>query len=391
MTQSYINAIGTANPEHKIPQAQVADFMAAALQMDATEKRRLMAVYRASGIESRYTVLPDYSRTNGEFQFFPNTPTLEPFPSISSRMAVFREAALPVAKKASLECLEQVKQVKPADITHLIIVSCTGMYAPGLDIELVHALGLPTTVERTAINFMGCYAAYNGIKSANHICSANPNANVLVVCVELCTLHFQKVNTTDHLLSNALFGDGAAALLISGKKHNTVNLGLNRFFCDLAPEGKDDMAWHVGDFGFEMTLTSYIPSLVKGGINQLTHNLLGQLNLAVEEVDYFAIHPGGRRILEAIEQALGLSKADNHHAYEVLRHFGNMSSATVLFVLKSIWEELTPADASKNILSFAFGPGLTLESMLLTVAPAVPHQNGIAFKRRKPVSDQIIK
>jgi alpha-pyrone synthase len=216
-----------------------------------------------------------------------------------------------------------------------------------------------------------------------------------LVCIELCTLHFQKAKTQDHLLSNALFGDGAAALLISGKKYNTINLSMNRFFCDLAPEGKNDMAWHVGDFGFEMTLTSYIPGLIKGGISQLTHNLLNTLSLSVEDIDYFAIHPGGRRILEAIEQALGLSKEDNRHAYEVLRYFGNMSSPTVLFVLKSIWSELTSADAGKNILSFAFGPGLTLESMLLSVATIdteplkLTKVNGKSVSRKEILSDRV--
>lgn len=365
--KSYICAIGTANPPHKIPQMQIADFMATALQFDEDNTRKLKALYRVSGIGQRYSVLQDYTRQNGDFTFYPNTPTLEPFPTVQQRMDEYRKFAVELSEDAIRNCLKQAASVSLPEITHLITVSCTGMYAPGLDIELVEKLGLSPCVQRTAVNFMGCYAAFNAIKLADAICRANPEAKVMLVCTEICTIHFQKYTAQDHLVSNALFGDGAAAVLMQGQPNEEVSLELQSFHCDLAPAGKREMAWHIGDTGFEMTLSSYVPDLIKKGIRELTDRLLQGLKTTVSEIKFFAIHPGGRRILEVIEQELGMTRDDNRFAYQVLREFGNMSSATVLFVLKALMESLTTEEQNEPVLSFAFGPGLTLESMLLKV------------------------
>jgi predicted naringenin-chalcone synthase len=366
---SFICAIGTATPPFKIAQAQTADFMAEALQLTSDETRKLKALYRVSGIAHRYTVLPDYAAANGEFTFFPNTPGLEPFPTVHQRMAVYRQQALPLSVAATEDCLVQLPGFNPASITHLITVSCTGMYAPGLDIDLIEALQLPFTTQRTSINFMGCYAAFNALKVADAFCQADPQAKVLIVCTELCTLHFQKYKETDHLVSNAIFGDGSAAVLVQSQPvAGRINLALAAFHCELMPAGKKEMAWQIADHGFEMTLSSYVPSMIQQGIKCLTQNLLRKLNLELPTIDLFAVHPGGRKILEAIEKALGLNPEHNCFAYEVLRDYGNMSSATVLFVLKALAQTLTRHHHQQPILSFAFGPGLTLESMLLKVA-----------------------
>ena len=365
--KSYICAIGTANPPHVIPQMQVADFMATALGFDDQQARKLRALYRVSGIGQRYSVLQDYTRTNGDFTFYPNTPDLEPFPTVQQRMDVYKEHAVALSEAAVRNCIAGVPSFDLTDITHLITVSCTGMYAPGLDIELVERLALAQNVQRTAVNFMGCYAAFNAIKLADAICRADAEANVMMVCTEICTIHFQKHDAQDHLVSNALFGDGAAAVLLQGRPCTAMSLELQSFHCDLAPAGKRDMAWHIGDTGFEMTLSSYVPDLIKKGIKELTERLLQGLKTTIPEINLFAIHPGGRRILEVIEQELGMTRDDNRFAYQVLRDFGNMSSATVLFVLKALMQSLTPKEQNEPVLSFAFGPGLTLESMLLKV------------------------
>lgn len=380
MPGSFINALGTAVPEPCFSQNQIAEFMASALRFGETDRRRLGALYRSTKIDQRHTVLPDYGRQPGAFTFYPNTPDLEPFPTVTQRMAVYRREALPLALRAVNACLKSLQAVPAGDlddepepvevseITHLITVSCTGMYAPGLDIDLVNALGLPTTVQRTAINFMGCYGAFNGLKAADAIVRAYPEARVLVVAVELCTIHFQKKSEDDFLLSNALFADGAAAALVESRpRPDGPSLRMRQFFCDLYPDGAPDMAWHVADFGFEMTLSSYIPKLVKQGIGQLVERLLEHAGLDRDAVSLYAMHPGGKAILEAIEQALNLTPADNRHAYAVLREYGNMSSATVLFVLEKLLSELTPADAGQSVLSCAFGPGLTLEAAVMEV------------------------
>lgn len=365
---SFICAIGTATPPHQIAQMQTADFMAAALQLSAEENRKLKALYRVTGIAQRYTVLPDYANANGEFTFFPNTPDLEPFPTVQQRMAIYQQEALPLSVAAVTDCFKTLGDFDRSTITHLITVSCTGMYAPGLDMDLIQALDLPTTTQRTQINFMGCYAAFNGLKVADAFCQANAEARVLVVCTELCTIHFQKYREHDHLVSNAIFGDGSAAVLVQSKPiPNQINLSLAAFHCELIPSGKKEMAWNIANHGFEMTLSSYVPDLIQKGIKHLTHSLLQKLDINLSDVDLFAVHPGGRKILESIEKALDLNPEHNCFAYEILRDYGNMSSATVLFVLKSLLRSLSRANHKQPILSFAFGPGLTLESMLLKV------------------------
>jgi len=241
------------------------------------------------------------------------------------------------------------------------------MYAPGLDIDLVKKLQLPTNVLRTGINFMGCYAAFNAFKIADAFCRLDENAKVLIVCTELCSLHFQKEATEDNLISNALFGDGAAAVLVEGMTTAPLRLKLENFCSDLAFEGERDMAWAIGDLGFEMRLSTYVPSIIKSGILKLTKTLLDNISKNIDDIRYFAIHPGGRKILESIEEELGINKCQNEPAYHVLKNYGNMSSPTILFVLQEIVKKLTPGDHGEHIMSFAFGPGLTLESMVLKI------------------------
>ncbi len=372
---SYISAIGTAVPDHQIAQSDIARFMANTLQLKANDRRRLLALYRASGIAYRHSVLADYGRTDN-FTFFPNAPDLEPFPDIQQRMQLYQREAIQLSYAAAVNCLDQLPELDRSDITHLIYASCTGMYAPGVDIELIHLLGLNTRTQRTAVNFMGCYAAFNALKVADSIVRAYPEAKVLLVCTELCSIHFQKGTDEDTLLANALFADGSAAALVSQERLSDVQLGMERFHCDLAPNGQKDMAWHIGNHGFEMRLSSYVPQIIKEEIQQITHQLLRQLAHPNREgtdasaetaIDYYAIHPGGKRILQVIEEVLSLEKEDNHHAYQVLRQYGNMSSPTILFVLQSLMISLSEADHDKYVLGLAFGPGLTLESMLLRV------------------------
>lgn len=361
---SYITSIGTATPSHQFSQEEIAGFMINAMQLTELEARKLKALYRATGIESRYSVVEDYGKKS-DFTFFSNAENLEPFPSTGQRMKLFQKHAIEISEQAARNCLSKITGFNVEDVTHLVVVSCTGMYAPGLDIDLVRKLKLKSSVQRTCINFMGCYAAFNAMKLAHSFCESDENAKVLVVCTELCSIHFQKENTEDNWLANSLFADGAAALLMESKPRKGVNLKPVHFHCDLALNGDKDMAWSIGDNGFEMRLSSYIPDIIREGIKKLTHTLLQQINRTQEDVSYFAIHPGGKRILEVIEEELKISKEQNKFAYEVLKRYGNMSSPTVLFVLNEIYNELTTADQDKEIVSFAFGPGLTMESMLL--------------------------
>jgi prepilin-type processing-associated H-X9-DG protein len=363
---SYITAIGTANPAHRFEQNFLADFMTKAMQLNATDSHKLKTIFRASGIEHRYSVLEDYGKTSG-YTFYANSPDFEPFPSTDERLKVFRTHALSLSVDAVTNMKKSLPLFDSSSITHLIVVCCTGMYAPGLDIELVDKLNLRSTVERTCITFMGCYAAFNALKVADAFCCKNENAKVLVVCTELCSLHFQKNVSEDNFLANALFADGSAAVLVEGKAREEKCMMLEAFYSDLAPEGSNDMAWSIGNAGFEMKLSSYVPDIIKSGIANLTRHLLAKISQEIEDVKYFAIHPGGKRILTAIEEALSLRRDQTQAAFDVLRRYGNMSSPTVLFVLLEIFKNLSPEDHEARILSFAFGPGLTMESMLLKI------------------------
>lgn len=361
---SAITAIGTATPPYRRPQQEIAELMSEGFFLTSTQKKLLKRIYKSSGIDQRHSVLKDYCNLPGEFEFFPNDPAA-PFPTTAQRMAIYKANALPLALEAITDCLAQVN--KPT-ITHLITVSCTGMYAPGIDIEIVQQLKLMSTIKRTSINFMGCYGAFNGMKVADSICRADPDASVLLVCVELCSIHIQKNMTLDTLISNAIFADGAAAVLIQGQQKNTEKwLRFNSFYCDIVPQTGQEMAWHIGDFGFDMVLSAYVPEAIKTGILAFSQGLLQQTNQSLSDIDYFAIHPGGVKILQACEAAFQLSPYENRFSYDVLRQYGNMSSATVLFVLKEIWTSLTDVDDGKSIFSCAFGPGLTLESVLIEV------------------------
>ncbi|MEP4092544.1 type III polyketide synthase [Reichenbachiella sp.] len=359
---AFITAIGTANPANRYAQKDLAQFMCEHLALSQPEQKKLQVLYRATGINHRYSVLDDYKKKPGSFTFYPNQPENEFFPSTQKRMLTYREKALPLAISAVTECLGGKHQL--SEFTHLITVSCTGMYAPGLDVDLVKALNLSADIRRNSLNFMGCYAAMNAIGISKEICNNQPEAKVLIVSVELCSLHLQKEFTEDNMLAHSLFADGAAAVVISGEENAShPSLEIVSSASQLLMNGKNDMAWQIGDFGFQMALTAYVPKIIEGGIQQLATKLFHKTNLKIADIDAFAIHPGGKKILEAIENELGISKEQNCAAYETLKNYGNMSSPTVLFVLKKVWSELK-TQPNKKILSFAFGPGLTLESLL---------------------------
>jgi alpha-pyrone synthase len=363
---SFITAIGTANPSNRFSQSTIAEFMLRTMKLHNGDSRKLKMIFRSSGIAFRHSVLEDYGKTE-HFTFYSETPDFEPVPSTQSRLSIFRQQAVGLSEASVKNLLSAYQHVDLKKVTHLIVVCCTGMYAPGLDIDLVKKLGLKSSVQRTAINFMGCYAAFNAIKIANAFCTNDPSAKVLIVATELCSLHFQREGTDDNLVANALFGDGSASLLIESRSESQLQLQLESFHSDLSENGEQFMAWTVGDLGFEMKLSAYVPEIIRGGIAALTNSLLEKISRKFSDIKHFAIHPGGKKILEAIEQELGISKEQNRSAYEVLEKFGNMSSPTVLFVLKDLIAKLNEKNKGEHILSFAFGPGLTLESMLIKI------------------------
>jgi len=369
---SCISAIGIANPANRFNQNSIYQFMANASGLDETNRARLKSIYDHSGIEYRYSVIADFGTSSpAEFTFFSPSARLEPFTGTQQRMQLYQQEAANVGAKAVQNCVSALPADTLSRVSHLITVSCTGMYAPGLDIDLIGQLGLKTNIERTCINFMGCYGAVNALKTADYICRATPQAKVLVVSVELCTLHFQKENTLDNWVANSLFSDGAAAVLVENsarKLSNNISMELKHFYTEFLPEASREMGWYIGNTGFEMKLTSKVTRQIKKNIAAVTHRLMDSAGMNFSQIDAFAIHPGGRKILEAVEEALELPEESNELAYQVLREYGNMSSATILFVMKKLMER--PLKSNQHILSFGFGPGLTMEGLILKTQAA---------------------
>ena len=348
-------------PVYRHRQQDIQHFMRQVFAMNEIEYRKLKFLCHQSGIDTRYSVIPDYSRESKDWKFYPQSENLEPFPSLEQRMAWFNKFAAPVSVDAMRDCFSG--SFHDYNITHLITVSCTGMSAPGLDLQIMEMLDLPKNIYRTSINFMGCYAAIHAMKIADTICKTDKKAKVMIVCTELCTLHFQRDATADNITSSLLFGDGAAAMLVTADNDLHKGLRLDGFYSEIMPKGKRDMSWELSSSGFQMTLSGYIPELIAEDFEPLMERALQHSLLVKENISHWCIHPGGKRILEAIHKSLHFRNGELDTCYKILKEYGNMSSPTILFVLK---EMLKPLLSSKKgtVFGAAFGPGLTMETFV---------------------------
>ncbi|MEP7254204.1 MAG: type III polyketide synthase [Ferruginibacter sp.] len=359
---SKIVSIATDVPPYRHDQNSICTFADNIYCNDKTESRKLNYLYRHSGIQTRYSVIPDYSAAPDDRQFYSKSADLEPFPDLEKRMKWYDDNAAMLSVKTIQKCI--AGKINKDEITHLVTVSCTGMSAPGLDLEIMETMGLPRNIFRTSVNFMGCYAAIHALKLADAICRSQQNANVIIVCTELCTLHFQKENSIDNITSTLLFADGCAAVLLQSKETPLKGITINNFFSDVAFKGKKDMSWKLSSKGFLMTLSGYVPDLVEEDFDALVTKALQHALLNKTDITHWCMHPGGKKILEAIEKSISLPAASLRYSYEILNDYGNMSSPTILFVLQKIFDELL-ADSqpkSSNIFAAAFGPGLTMET-----------------------------
>lgn len=352
-------SIATSSPAYAHKQEDILHYMQKVYQLDAEEKRKLAFLYHHSGIETRHSVIPDYGNNLTGLNFLPEN-DCDPFPSIDQRMELYKSTASAISIEAITKCIDT--HINASQITHLISISCTGISAPGLDLEIMEQMGLSPAIFRTSINFMGCYAAIHGMKLAKFICDSEQDAKVVIVATELCTLHFQKEYTVENASSSLLFADGAAAVLISNSITSPKALQIESFHSQVAFEGKKDMAWEISSKGFLMTLSSYIPQLIKQDIEMLISAALQKQGLTHQEIPYWCIHPGGKKIVDVIEQKLSLSASQTKFARKVLAENGNMSSPTILFVLKEIMD--SSIKPGEKIFGIAFGPGLTMETFL---------------------------
>lgn len=355
---SKIISIGTAVPQHRTAQPAILEFMQAAYGNDVAS-RKLNILFNNSGISSRYSVLPDFDKSKQQHIFFNGTPSNA---NVADRLNVFKEKAIPLAIEAIEDSFLKINTtIEEFGITHLITVSCTGLYAPGLDAELVDKLKLPNDIFHTSVNFLGCNAAFHALKIADLITKSENNAKVLIVSVELCTLHFQPKNNHDNLLSNTIFGDGAAAVIVTADDHDKKGLTIKGFYSLLLNKGKDLMGWNITPVNFEMILDSKIPDVIGDEVNNIVANASRKLKIQPESISKWAIHPGGKKIIDVIKNKLQLSDADTKASYKVLDEYGNMSSPTILFVLNELMQEVNKGE---TIFSIGFGPGLSIETAL---------------------------
>ena len=359
---AYIQAIATAVPPTSVTQEAALAFMLRHLALGDAERAFVQRVYSGSGIERRHTVIEDFGRESADVGFFARNQGLNSSPSTSERNTLFRRHANELAAEALGRLFDRA-EIRAGEITHLVTASCTGFSAPGFDCHVVTALGMDPTVQRFHLGFMGCFAALPALRLADHICRSAPGARVAVLTVELCTLHFTAGTSRETIVTQSLFSDGAAAALVVADRGvgGSPLYALRSFASRILPGSAGAMTWVIGDHGFEMGLTAAVPGLVGRHMREAVEAQCRAGGIAPSDLRHWAVHPGGRAILDKAAEELGMPHERFGASYGVLRDHGNMSSATLLFVL----EALAKDSGSGPVFSAAFGPGLTVESALL--------------------------
>lgn len=407
-----LRALQTAVPPTILIQEQVRDVFAAQPDLSRLAQRLVTASFNLSGIDTRHTVIEELTldADGADPKFFDAVTGRLLVPSTRVRNELYITEATKLFVEAGRRALAACPGIEAADVTHVVTVSCTGFYAPGPDYMLVRELGLSPATQRYHLGFMGCYASMPALRTAKQFVEADPNAVVLVVSAELCSLHLRTSSDPDTIVASSLFADGAAAGIVSSRapERGEIALNLDHFETVITPVGEGDMAWKIGDEGFEMVLSTYVPHIIDEHIEEALAPLFARdeslaglleadgslvaspLASAVGSPDdplgssvlespitvlakpvnsaiaHWAIHPGGRSILDKTEAKLGLSEEQLVPSRETLRQYGNMSSATILFVLKAILDAPTTEDRER-VCAMAFGPGLTVETGLMTV------------------------
>jgi predicted naringenin-chalcone synthase len=324
------------------------------LLSDGTPRNLFRRMVRQSAIDHRYSFLNPVVTADGEVSdadafFVPGN-----FPTTARRMQAFEQFAPRLAQDA-LDKLALSEEERRA-ITHVIVTSCTGLYAPGLDYDIVEHLGLNPSVERTFIGFMGCYAAISALKTARHIIRSEPGAKILLVSLELCSLHMQETQNLEQLLAFLVFADGCAAYLVTAEP---TGLAIDSFLAVVLPDTNPLITWRIGEKGFDMHLSGKVPGELRRGLAAAGTQITQGADL--RSIDLWAVHPGGRTILDAVEQGLELAPEALSDSRHILLNYGNMSSPSVVFVLERLMQHARPGQLG---CAMSFGPGVTAETML---------------------------
>ena len=360
-----IVGLGTAVPAQRYSQDEAAEVARIISCQSEEQAEVLRTLYRQTHIAHRHIIhdqgtyasfISGEEVDGGKF-FRPQGPD-DRGPDTAERMAIYEREALPMAKRAAEQALIE-SDIAPETISHLITVSCTGFAAPGFDIGLIKELHLPASVERTHIGFMGCHGAFNGLRVARAFAEADPNSRILLCATEICSIHYYYPWNPKRIVGNALFGDGSAAVVGVGGTNAEAWQASANGSC-LFADSEHAMTWTIGNHGFEMTLSAKVPSLIAANLRPWLETWLRSHRLAIGDVGSWAIHPGGPRIIGAVEESLGLLPGIAWASREVLTEYGNMSSPTILFIL----DRLRRSDALRPCVALGFGPGLVVEAAL---------------------------
>ena len=345
-----IIGIETTLPAYRYAQSTLRDRV---IELTAPKDSRLFqAVFNRSSIEHRYSVLPDFTVDSDQHTLF----STEKVMGLDARQKVFEKESVILSTESSINLLNRL-EIEPKEITHLITVSCTGLTAPGLDVLLIEQLGLNDDIVRIGVNFMGCHAAFQALRMAGLFTQTMPTAKVLVVSVELCSLHFQPDISEDYIIANALFGDGCASCVVVDDSVDKPGLVLEEMYTkQLRKTSSKEMAWKVSEKGFLMKLSAYLPQILEANLKEELQSFF--IESFRETVDTWCVHPGGKNILQAVAKSFSLPLDQLHDSFETLRNYGNMSSATILFVLKRLFDN----PQEQTVAMMGLGPGITVEA-----------------------------
>jgi predicted naringenin-chalcone synthase len=386
-------SFGMAVPRYEFQQAALGRWMADSFEAQPALRRWMRRLYELSGIETRYSCLPDPNLPPSQSRFAPGR-DLADMPTTTERMQIYQREAVALGTAAASRALADYSAETPVSevadtITHLVVVSCTGFFAPGLDLAIARQLNLRPTVARTLVGFMGCAAAFNAWRLAREIVAGQPSARVLVVCVELSSLHIQPGHDRISLVVGSLFADGAAACLVGVSPPGRGDLFiLDNLYSEVAPDTEQEMVWQIGDHGFMLHLSPDIPR----HLAEVAPRAFAALLAGRPTPRFWAIHPGGRAIVDRLVELFDLAPEQVAASFAVLRRYGNMSSPTILFVLDEQRARLRDEPRSNTVagVAMAFGPGLVIEMAHLTYVPPLEQLPSQAIAKQRARSNEYV-